>query len=257
MWSITQEFRSAFADLFRTRRDVLIVLGLVFFGAIVSAAELLTAQLFAEIILPSGGGARTQTDTILLAVLFLGVFASLRFLNYAQSIYRVNVFEKALQGRAHMSRSGESWQWATAMELTSILTMAARVIVIVAALFFFSPLFGIANLLLLLVIAEVFGLALRRQLVTQQGFRDQADAKDPASSADKVRARIKAGEASALIASLGVMGLMGVLIVLAVIGNISAGAAIVIFLAVRMLGQMYSGISSGLMRFARARINGR
>jgi hypothetical protein len=53
------------------------------------------------------------------------------------------------------------------------------------------------------------------------------------------------------------MGLMGVLIVLAVIGNIAAGAAIVIFLAVRMLGQMYSGISSGLMRFARALVNGR
>jgi len=257
MWSITQEFRSAFADLFRTRRDVLIVLGLVIFGAVVSAAELVTAQLFSEIIVPSGSGARSQNDTILLAVLFLGVFASLRFLNYAQSIYRVNVFEKALLGREHISRSGESWQWATAMELTSILTMAARVVVIVAALFFFSPLFGVANLLLLIISAEVFGLALRRQLVTQQGFRDKADAKDPASSADKVRARIKAGEASALIASLGVMGLMGVLIVLAVIGNISAGAAIVIFLAVRMLGQMYSGISSGLMRFARARINGR
>ena len=257
MWSITQEFRSAFADLFRTRRDVLIVLGLVIFGAVVSAAELVTAQLFSEIIVPSGSGARSQNDTILLAVLFLGVFASLRFLNYAQSIYRVNVFEKALLGREHISRSGESWQWATAMELTSILTMAARVVVIVAALFFFSPLFGVANLLLLIISAEVFGLALRRQLVTQQGFRDKADAKDPASSADKVRARIKAGEASALIASLGVMGLMGVLIVLAVIGNISAGAAIVIFLAVRMLGQMYSGLSSGLMRFARARINGR
>jgi hypothetical protein len=85
MWSITQEFRSAFADLFRTRRDVLIVLGVVFFGAIVSAAELLTAQLFSEIIIPSGSGDRSQNDTILLAVLFLGVFASLRFLNYAQS----------------------------------------------------------------------------------------------------------------------------------------------------------------------------
>ena len=257
MWSIAQQFRSAFTDLFRTRRDVLIVLGLIVFGAVVSAAELLTAQLFAEIIVPSGGGDRSRNDTILLAVLFLAVFGSLRVLNYAQSVYRVNVFEKALQGREHMSRAGESWQWATAMELTSILTMIARVLVIVGALFFFSPLFGLANLVLLVVIAEVFGLALRRQLLTQQGFRDQAEAKNPVSSADRVRARIKAGEASALIASLGVMGLMGVLIVLAVIGNIAAGAAIVIFLAVRMLGQMYSGISSGLMRFARALVNGR
>ena len=65
MWSIAQQFRSAFTDLFRTRRDVLIVLGLIVFGAVVSAAELLTAQLFAEIIVPSGGGNRSRNDLLI------------------------------------------------------------------------------------------------------------------------------------------------------------------------------------------------
>ena len=50
---------------------------------------------------------------------------------------------------------------------------------------------------------------------------------------------------------------MGVLIVFAITGVVDAGNALVLFLAVRMIGQMYSGISSGLMRFARARVNGR
>jgi hypothetical protein len=53
------------------------------------------------------------------------------------------------------------------------------------------------------------------------------------------------------------MVLMGLLIVLAVTGAVAAGDALVLFLAVRMIGQMYSGISSGLMRFTRARVNGR
>jgi hypothetical protein len=51
------------------------------------------------------------------------------------------------------------------------------------------------------------------------------------------------------------MILMAVLIALTILGEIPAGAALVSFLAVRMIGQMYSGISTGLMRFARARVN--
>ena len=254
MITLVSKFRSAMADLFRTRRDQFIVAGLVSFGALVSAAELLSAQLFSNIIIPDAGVPRTTNDTIVLAVVFLVVFGGLRVINYGQSLYRVNVFEKAFQGNS-VSRAGESWRWATAMELTSILTMGARIVVITVALFFLSPLFGFANLIIALGVIQVFGISLRRQFVTQQGFRDQQQAKDPASSADKVRARIKAGELASLMSSVGVMILMAALIVLTVLGDITAGAALVSFLAVRMIGQMYSGIASGLMRFARARVN--
>jgi hypothetical protein len=254
MISLVSELRSAMADLFRTRRDFWVVAGLVLFGAMVSAAELLAAQLFSTIIIPGEGPARSTNETIWLAVGFLVVFGVLRVLNFGQSVYRVNVFEKAFQG-ASASRAGESWRWATAMELTSILSMAARIVVVGAALFLLSPLFAAANLLIALVVLQVFGMSLRRQLVTQQGFRDQQRSKDPASSADKVRARIKAGELGALLASVGVMILMAILIALTILGEIPAGAALVSFLAVRMIGQMYSGISTGLMRFARARVN--
>lgn len=257
MWTLIRELRSALTDLFPTRRDTLIVTGLVLFGAIVSGAEMLTAKLFSDIILPGGTAARPMADTIALAVLFLVVFGGLRVINYAQNLYRVNVFEKAFNGREDVKGSEESWRWATAMELTSILTMGARIGVIAAVLFILSPVFGLANFVVFLVITEIFGAAVRRQFLTQQGFRDRQKAKAPASSAEKVRARIKAGEASALLASLGVMGLMGVLIVFAITGVVDAGNALVLFLAVRMIGQMYSGISSGLMRFARARVNGR
>lgn len=257
MWTLIRELRAALAELFPTRRDTFIVTGLVLFGAVVSGAEMLTAKLFSDIILPSGSGTRPMQDTILLAVLFLVVFGGLRVVNYAQNLYRVNVFEKAFDGRTDKSGSGESWRWATAMELTTVLTMTARIAVIALVLFVISPIFGVANIVLFLLIAEVFGAAVRRQFVTQEAFRDRQKAKAPASSAEKVRARIKAGEASSLLASLGVMALMGVLIVLAITGVVVAGDALVLFLAVRMIGQMYSGISSGLMRFTRARVNGR
>lgn len=254
MVTLVREFRAAIADLFRTRRDLAIVAGLVVLGALISAAELLSAQLFSNIIIPSNGDQRTTADVIWLAVGFLVVFGSLRVLNYAQSVYRVNVFEKALRDNG-ASKSGESWQWATAMELTSILTMGARITVIAVALFAVSPIFAVANIVIALAVTEVFGVTLRRQLVTQQKFRDQQKAKEPASSADKVRARIKAGELAALLSSIGVMILMGLLIVLVVSGMAPAGTALVGFLAVRMIGQMYSGVSTGLMRFARARVH--
>jgi hypothetical protein len=254
MISLVSEFRSAMADLFRTRRDSWVVAGLVLFGALVSAAELLAAQLFSTIIIPGEGPARSTNETIWLAIAFLVVFGGLRVLNFGQSLYRVNVFEKAFQGTS-ASSAGESWRWATAMELTSILSMVARIVVVSAALFLLSPLFAAANVLIALAVLQVFGMTLRRQLVTQQRFRKQQFSKDPASSADKVRARIKAGELGSLLSSVGVMILMAVLIALTILGEIPAGAALVSFLAVRMIGQMYSGISTGLMRFARARVN--
>ena len=254
MITLVSEFRSAMADLFRTRRDFWVVAGLVLFGAMVSAAELLAAQLFSTIIIPGDGPARSTNETIWLAIAFLVVFGGLRVLNFGQSLYRVNVFEKAFQG-ASASRAGESWRWATAMELTSILSMVARIVVVSVALFLLSPLFAAANILVALLVFQVFGMSLRRQLVTQHAFKKQQFSTEPASSADKVRARIKAGELGALLASVGVMILMAVLIALTILGDILAGAALVSFLAVRMIGQMYSGISTGLMRFARARVN--
>lgn len=254
MFRLIAEFRAAMAVLFRTRRDKGIVAGLVLFGAMVSAAELLSAQLFSKIILPGGSGVRPMSDTIWLAVFFLVVFGGLRVINYAQSLYRVNVFEKAFHG-SMTSRAGESWQWATAMELTSILTMSARITVIALGLFLLSPHFAIANLIIAFGIMEVFGVALKRQFATQREFRAKQNTPQAPTNATRVRARIRAGELAALLASIGVMILMVILIVFTIIGWMATGAALVAFLAIRMIGQMYSGISTGLMRFARARVN--
>lgn len=254
MWSVYRELKAAVADLFRTRRDRTIVAGLILFGAIVSAAELLIAHLFSTIILPKAGEVRPMDQTILLALVFLIVFGGLRVVNYAQSVYRVSIFEKAFK-HTEMNGTNESWRWATAMELTSLLSLAARIAVISIGLFLLSPLFASVNLLVGFGVVLIFGRSLQAQLVTQRTFREQKNSEAPPTSATKVRARIKAGELGALVASIGVMFEMALLILLAVINQMPPSIALVVFLAIRMIGQMYSGMSTGLMRFARARVN--
>jgi hypothetical protein len=256
MLTLIRVLRLAILDLFPMRREKWIVSGLVFFGAAISAAELFTAMLFSAIILPSDKTPRTTTEIMVQATLFLVVFGGLRAAGYAHSLYRLTIFEKAFDKGEEPSTPGESWRWATAMELTSLLTIAARITVISAIFFIISPEFGVANLIVALIIAEIFGVSVRRQFLTQQGFRDREKAKSPATSAEKVRARIQASEVLSLLASVGVMVLMGVLIFLAVSERIDPGDALVLFLAIRMIAQMYSTMSSGLMRFTRARVSG-
>ena len=256
MLTLCRVLRLAVIDLFPMRREKWIILGLVTFGAAISAAELFTAMLFSSIILPGNQNPRTTAEVILQAALFLVFFGSLRIAGYAHSLYRVTIFEKTFGRQESHSNSGESWRWATAMELTTLLTIAARIGAVSAIFFVISPVFGVANIIVALITAEIFGASVRKQFLIQGEFRDRAKAKSPASSAEKVRARIQASEISSLFASLGVIILMGVLIFLSISGEIEPGDALVLFLAIRMIGQMYSAASSGLMRFTRARVSG-
>jgi hypothetical protein len=256
MLTLFRVLRLAVIDLFPMRREKWVILGLVMFGAAISAAELFTAMLFSAIILPTNSNPRTTAEVTLQAALFLTFFGSLRVAGYAQSLYRVTIFEKTFDRREDSSNPGESWRWATAMELTSLLAIAARLGAISAIFFIISPMFGVANVIVALITAEIFGVTVRKQFLTQQDFRDREKAKSPPSSAEKVRARIQASEVSSLFASVGVIVLMGVLIFLSVSGEIEPGDALVLFLAIRMIGQMYSTASSGLMRFTRARVSG-
>ena len=74
------------------------------------------------------------------------------------------------------------------------------------------------------------------------------------TNAEKVRTRVIAAEIGSLLSSVGLIILLGILILLYAKGSLSPAKAFVLFIAVRMIGQIYSGLSSGLMRFARARV---
>ena len=127
MRKIAIELWSSAKDLFPTYRDLRMVLGLVALATIVSISELLLARLFSSLILPSEP--RETSEIIVLSAVFLGVFALLRLVNFGREYYRLNVFEKALTDD-DTNRFSNSWRWATAMELTSLLTMIGRFVFI-------------------------------------------------------------------------------------------------------------------------------
>jgi MFS family permease len=237
------------AELFPRRKDRWLVAGLVLLAAAVSVAELATAHLFAALILP--GTPRATSDVVLPAVAFLAAFALLRLVHYAQSLYRLTVFERAF-ARDERMRGPDSWRWASAMELVGVLTQLARLVAITAAIAVLAPPFAVVDLVVALVVLEIIGAHYRTQGDVQRSFRTRQKQHDGPGAAEKVRTRVRAGERGALFANLGVMLLLGLLVAMTVGGQIAPGTAFVVFLAVRMQGQIYTAVSTGLMRLARA-----
>ncbi len=90
-------------------------------------------------------------------------------------------------------------------------------------------------------------------MTKQREFRTMQLARSPATNAQKVRTRVRAGELGSLIAYSGVVLLTGLLILLTLVDIVAPGTAFVLFIALRMMGQMLTGISTGLMRYVRAR----
>ena len=121
-------------------------------------------------------------------------------------------------------------------------------------LFFFSPIFGICNLVIGIGVFQILSWRLDKQFKSQYAFKEKQRTNDPVSNAEKVRTRVISGEIGSLLSSTGVIILLGVLIFLFANGDITPAKAFVLFIALRMVGQLYSGLSSGLMRFARARV---
>lgn len=248
---VSGELRATIAELFPVRRDRWVVFSLVALAAVVSLTELAATQLFSSLALPSAD--RSRTTTIVLVVLFLAVFGGLRVVNYAREMYRLNVFERALAGPAGVPNARESWRWSMAMEVTSLLSSASRAVVVVGACIALAPAFGIAVLVVCAVVGKVLSTAFVRQLRAQRGFRAAQLAREHVSNATKLRTRVRAGELGSLCGYVGIMLLVGLLLALTLHGSVAPGTAFVLFVALRMLGQLLSEIAKMLMRFVRAR----
>ncbi len=245
LWETTQ-------DLFPTRRESRMIAGLTSLAITISISELLMAHFFSLLILPNEP--RGTKHLILLGTIFLTLFAILRLINFGKEHYRLNVFEKSLAGRAKSDRVADSWRWATAMELTTLLTMCGRLVFISALLFYFSPIFGLCNFAIGIGVLQVLSFRLRKQFKDQHEFRRKQRSKELVTNAEKVRTRIISGEIGSLFSSMGLIVLLGIILLLFSQDLISPAKAFVLFIATRMVGQIYSGLSSGLMRFARARV---
>jgi hypothetical protein len=69
----------------------------------------------------------------------------------------------------------------------------------------------------------------------------------------RVGTRIKSGEIGILLSGIAMIFMLGALFYFNYIGDISASNTVVLFFGLRMQNSNLSGISTGLMRFARAR----
>lgn len=251
MLRVAIELWSATKDLFPSKRHLRMVMGLVTLATIVSISELLLAKLFSDLILPSEP--RSSSNLIILSVIFLGVFGLLRIINFVREYYRLNIFEKALTEDSG-SKFANSWKWATAMELTALLTIVGRFVFISILLFYFSIPFGLCNLILSVILFQTFALQMKRQYIEQRKFRKLQLEKKPVTNAEKVKTRILAGESISLISAFGMLLMFGALILFSTKDVIEPTIAFTLLIALRMIGQIYSGFSSGLMRYVRARV---
>ena len=252
MKNITTELWETTTDLFPTRRESRMVMGVIFLAISISVSEILLAHFFSLIILPTEP--RSTKDLVFLGAVFLILFSILRLVSFAKEHYRINIFEKSLTKSSSENQVANSWRWATAMELTSLLTLYGRLIFVSALLFFFSPIFGICNLIIGVGIFQILSWQLRKQFKSQYKFREKQQAKRPVTNAEKVRTRVISAEIGSLMSSFGLIILLSVLILLFATESLDPAKAFVLFIAIRMIGQIYSGLSSGLMRFARARV---
>ncbi len=259
---IAGQLRAAINRLFPTRKHRIVLLGLVMVAAAIAVSELAVAKIFIEIVLQEQQFSRAQL--IIITIAFFIFFGVTRAGHYLQKIYRLDVFEKTLKIANKESFKGlrkgskykkEHWTWSLAIELTNILSLGMRLVVVSFLFVFFSPVFVVINLIVTLIIFEKLSRIYRKQLIAQRKFVVASEKKEPISNAHKVKTRVRSGEVATLYSNLGMMALLAVLLYLGYRGEIEPANAIVLFLGLRLQNGSLSAISVALMRFARAQAN--
>jgi len=240
--------------LLPTRKFRWQLLMLVIIAAAIPVTELLVAKLFTDLVID--GANRSLFELGLSVSIFAALFITTRIANYIQKTYRVKFFDRAF-GADTRERSSqkESWEWAMALELVNVFSFITQLLVISVFFFALSPSFAGLNLLMVIIILEVFGRLFRKQQIIQRGFVEAKRNKEAVDPAERLGSRIQMAEFGTLLASFLVVALMGVLIWLSISGVVSLSNTIVFFLGLRLLNTTFSSVSSSLMRFARAKAN--
>jgi hypothetical protein len=250
--TILGQLKASTLQLFPNTKYRLILVVLVLTAAFISVSELAVAKLFTQIILHEDELSRNQ---IILYVLgFFLFFGGTRAGHYFQRIYRVNVFDRAFKAsEEQINRVKENWRWSLAFELTTLLSILTQMGVIIIFFTFLNWKFGLLNIVVVMVIFQILGTIFRKQLKSQRGFVKAKIRKEYIPNSVKIGTRIRSGETGILLSGLAMLILFGALIALSFTGEISPSNTVVVFFGLRMQSSSLSNISSGLMRFARAR----
>ena len=254
MKMIVYQLKNSLLDLFPTNKHRLILIGVVLIAAFISVSELAVTKLFTDIILNESSMSRAQF--ILYIGAFFIFFGMTRAGHYLQRIYRVNVFEKAFKSsKTGVTAEQENWRWSLAFELTTLLGVIAQILVIAVFFSYLNVLFGVLNVLILVVVFEILGRIFAKQLVAQRSFVVAKKNKTPVSNFERISSRIKSGEFGILISGFSLIILLAALIYFSYKGEISRSNTIVLFFGLQMQNSNLATFSTSLMRFARARTN--
>lgn len=227
---------------------------LVLIAAAIPISELLVAKLFTDLVVE--GSSRSVTENVVSVGLFAILFLITRVANFLQKTYRVKFFDKSFDADdREKSKYKESWEWALGLELVNVLTFLTQLGVMVLFFFALSPLFALGNIFMMLAVLQIMGWQFRKQLAVQMDFREKRIKKENVEPAERLGSRIQSAEIATLFASVAVITMLGVLVVLSINGLVSLANAIVLFLGMRLQNTTFSSLSSGLMRFARAKAN--
>ena len=248
LWNL----RKSLLELFPTKKYRLILVSLILIAAFISVSELLVAKLFTQIILNEDELAKS-TLFILIGGFFL-FYGLTRAGQFAQRIYRVRVFDKAFkENDTELSMAKDNWRWSLAFELTHISSTLTQMGVVLSFFLYVNWIFALINLVIIIIVLEVLGRLFKKQIEAQRGFVEAKKNKTPVANVVRVGTRIKSGEIGILLSGIAMIFMLGALFYFNYIGDISASNTVVLVFGLRMQNSNLSGISTGLMRFARAR----
>jgi hypothetical protein len=248
LWNL----RKSLLELFPNNKFRLILISLSLLAASISVSELLVAKFFTEIILHEGE--LSNQELIFFVVFFFLFYGLTRAGQFFQRIYRLRVFEKAFKASdSEVTNFQDNWRWSLAIELTNILATLTQLGVVVLFFIYFNPVFGLVDLIIVLIVLQLVGRIFAKQIKEQRNFANARKLKKKVSPADKFRTRIKSGEVGILYSGVAMIILLGLLLYLSYQGEISPANTVVLFFGLRLQNSGLSSMSTSLRRFARAR----
>jgi hypothetical protein len=251
---MVRHLAGTFTRLFVDRRSRLAVALLILVIATVPAAEMLAAHLFSGLIIEGPRVYRDDPSAVLLPALgFFGAFVLTRGAHHLVKVRRVQVFRRGFEtsGRQR-TRSQESWEWALAFELSSVLASLVQVVTFLVLFLVLDLVTGFVNAAMTGAVLWLVSVIFVRQLRLQQDYVRMGNRPGTIAIAQRVDSRIRHAESGAAVATAGMVVALAAVLVRALNGDITSADAIVMFLGLRLLYGQLGVLSAGIMRFARA-----
>ncbi|MFL6021699.1 MAG: hypothetical protein ACJ72O_00015 [Marmoricola sp.] len=251
------DFRKAFGELFSTTRGRSEVSGMLLLMALLPVSELVVTRMFSHLILrdhPQEMYAREPHAFLRSAGIFFLAFALSRGLHHLVRLNRVRIFRRAFDASAEQRpASKEAWSWAGAFELSTAMVGLIQVAAFCGLFFWVSPIFGIANLVIVTGVMSTIAFIYRHQLTAQMTWLGSGKPPGQGEVGMRVGRRIRDAELGAVVASFAMACSLGAVLFTAAKGKVGGADAFVLFIGLRMLYSQVGNVSASAMRFARVK----